>query len=60
MLKIYLGHAPVLAKPLLREKLFTYVTVSEHAVSSMLVKKAAEVQMPVYYVSKRLLDTQLI
>ena len=58
-LKPYLGHTPVLAKPLSGEKLFTYLTVSEHAVSSVLVKEAAGVQVQVYYVSKRLIDTEL-
>ena len=42
------------------ERFFTYLAVSEHAVSSVLVKEAAKVQVPVYYVSKRLLDAELI
>ena len=54
-LKIYLGHAPVLAKPCIGEKLFTYLAVSKHAVSSVLVKEAVGMQVPLYYVSKRLL-----
>ena len=58
-LKVYLGHTTIMAKPLSREKLFTYLTVSKHAVSSVLVKEAARVQLPIYYVSKRLLDTEL-
>ena len=58
-LKAYLGHTPVLAKPLTGEKLFAYLAVSQHAVSSVLVKEAAGVQVPVYYVSKRLLDAEL-
>ena len=37
--KVYLGHAPILAKPLLEEKLFTYIAISEHAVSSVLAEK---------------------
>ena len=45
-------------KPLSGEKLFTYLAVSEHAVSSVLVKEIAGVQEPVYYVSKRLLDVE--
>ena len=40
-LKVYLGHAPILAKPLLRDKLFTYLAVSEHVFSSVLVKEVA-------------------
>ena len=42
-LKVYLGHAPILAKPLLGEKLFTYLAVSEPAISSVLVREAATV-----------------
>ena len=58
-LKVYLGHASILAKPLSGEKLSPYLAVSKHAVSSVLVKEAAGVQVPVYYVSKRLLDAEL-
>ena len=58
-LKVYLGHTTIMAKPLSGEKFFTYLTVSKHAVSSVLVKEAAGVQVPVYYVSKRLLDAEL-
>ena len=50
---------PILAKPLLGEKLFIYLAVTEHAVSSVLVKEASGVLVPVYYVSKRLLDAEL-
>ena len=46
-LKAYLGHTPILAKPLSGEKLFTYLVESQHAVSSVLVKEAAGVQVPV-------------
>ena len=55
-LKVYLGHALVLAKPLSGEELLIYLAVSEHAISSVLVKEAAGVQVPVYCISKRLLD----
>ena len=58
-LKVYLGHALILAKQLLGEKLFTYLAVLEHVVSPMLVREAAGVQVPMYYVSKRLLDAEL-
>ena len=58
-LKIYLGHAPILAKPLLEEKLFTYLMVLEHAVNSMLVKEVTGVQALVYFVSNHLLDAEL-
>ena len=58
-LKTYLGHASLLAKPLTGERLFAYLAVSEHAMSLVLVKDAARVQVPVYYVSKRLLNAEL-
>ena len=58
-LKVYLGHAPILAKPLSGKKLFTYIAISEHAVSSVFVKEVAGVQALAYYVSKCLLDTEL-
>ena len=45
-------------KPLSGEKLFTYLAISEHAVSSVLVREVARVQVPVYYVSKCLLDAE--
>ena len=41
------------------ERLFTYHAVSEDAVSSVFVKEVAGVQMPVYYVTKRLIDAEL-
>ena len=40
------------------ERFFTYLAVSEHAVSSVPVKEAAGVQVLVYYVSKHLLDAE--
>ena len=58
-LKVCLGHTPILAKPLSGKKLFTYLAVSQHAVSSVLVKETAGIQVPVYYISKRLLDAEL-
>ena len=48
-----------MAKPLTGERLFAYLAVSEHAVSSVLVKDASRVQLPTNYMSKRLLDAEL-
>ena len=48
-----------MAKPLTGERLFAYLAVSEHAVSSFLAKDAAGVQVPVYYVNKRFLKAEL-
>ena len=40
-----------------REDLFMYLSVSEHAVSAMLLKDQG-VQQPVYYISKTLVDVE--
>ena len=46
-LKVYIGHTLILAKPLVGEKIFTYIVVLEHAVSLVLVKEIVVVQAPV-------------
>ena len=38
------------------EELFIYLSVSDHAVSAMLLRD--RVQQPVYYISKTLVDTE--
>ena len=40
------------------EDLFMYLSVSEHVVSTMLLKDQ-EVQQPVYYISKTLVDAEM-
>jgi len=57
-LKAHLGKPPLLSKPMEGEVLSLYLAVSEHAVSSVLVREEDKVQMPVYYTSKRLLDAE--
>ncbi|XP_052176651.1 uncharacterized protein LOC127790956 [Diospyros lotus] len=57
-LKAYMGQAPLLSKPKDGEKLVVYLEVSEHAPSAALVREEEEVQYPVYYVSKRLVDAE--
>jgi len=57
-LKAHLGRPPLLSKPMEGEVLSLYLAVSEHAVSSVLVREEDKVQMPVYYTSKRLLDAE--
>ena len=49
--------APVLIAPKPREDLFMYLSVSEHVVSTMLLKDQ-EVQQPVYYINKTLVDAE--
>ena len=49
--------APMLIALELGEDLFMYLSVSEHAVSAMLLKDQG-VQQPIYYVSKTLVDVE--
>ena len=53
-----MGRAPLLAKPKDGEKLIVYLGVSQHALSSALVREEDGVQYPVYYVSKSLVDAE--
>ena len=56
-LKAYLT-TPLLSKPLLGEVLLLYLAVSEHAVSAVLIREEGSKQLPIYYVSKSLLDVE--
>ncbi|KAL0854257.1 hypothetical protein Bca101_059409 [Brassica carinata] len=56
-LKAYLTN-PLLSKPLTGEVLLLYLAVSEHAVSVVLVHEEGSKQLPIYYVSKALLDAE--
>ena len=40
------------------KKLFLYLDVSEHALSATLVREEGKMQLPVYYISKRLVDAE--
>ena len=51
-------YSPLLSKPLLGEVLLLYLAVSEHAVSAVLVREEGTKQLPIYYVSKALLDAE--
>ena len=51
-----MGGIPVLAKPRVGEDLTLYLSVSEHAVSGVLVQDEGVAQTPIYYVSKALQD----
>ncbi|XP_017239352.2 uncharacterized protein LOC108212130 [Daucus carota subsp. sativus] len=57
-LKQYLTSPPLLAKPVQGEDLYVYLSVTSHAVSSVLVKEATGVQSPVYYTSRSLLEAE--
>ncbi|KAL0707426.1 hypothetical protein Bca4012_073852 [Brassica carinata] len=56
--KAYLTTPPLLSKPLLGEVLLLYLVGSEHAVSAVLVREEGTKQLPIYYVSKALLDAE--
>ena len=55
-LKAYLTTHPLQSKPLFGEIMLLYQAVSEHAVSGVLVREEEGKQLPIYYVSKPLLD----
>ncbi|KAK3022584.1 hypothetical protein RJ639_046189 [Escallonia herrerae] len=57
-LKTYLSFPPLLLKPFPGENLFLYLSVTEVAVSAVLVREGDGVQKPIYYVSKVLQDVE--
>ncbi|XP_010096980.2 uncharacterized protein LOC21407623 [Morus notabilis] len=57
-LKEHLGKPPILSKPNVDEELSLYLSVSQHAISSVLVREEERVQLSIYYVSKRLGDAE--
>uniref|UniRef100_A0A803P9X6 Reverse transcriptase/retrotransposon-derived protein RNase H-like domain-containing protein n=1 Tax=Cannabis sativa TaxID=3483 RepID=A0A803P9X6_CANSA len=57
-LKEHLGNPPLLAKLEKGEKLYVYLTISEHALSVDLVRGEGKKQQPMYYISKRFVDTE--
>ncbi|KAI3707588.1 hypothetical protein L6452_26214 [Arctium lappa] len=57
-LKEYMASPPLLSKPQDNEVLQLYLVVSSNAVSAILVKEEDKHQLPIYYVSKSLLDTE--
>ncbi|XP_075670396.1 uncharacterized protein LOC142640196 [Castanea sativa] len=57
-LKDYLRRAPTLTAPEPGEDLYMYLLASEHVASTVLLKDNG-VQLPVYYVSKTLIDTEM-
>ncbi|KAK3020950.1 hypothetical protein RJ639_046314 [Escallonia herrerae] len=54
----YLSSPPLLLKPLPGEDLFLYLSVTEVAVSAVLVSEDDGLQKPIYYVSKVLQDVE--
>ena len=57
-LKQYFSCPPVLSRPKKEEILYAYLTVTNYAVSLVLVRNGNGVQKPVYYVSKSLHEAE--
>ena len=57
-LKKYMSWAPLLVTPKGDEDLYLYLAVSEHAVSSALVRQEGVDQQPIYYSSKTMLPAE--
>lgn len=57
-LKYHLSQILLLAKTDPGERLYVYLAVSEHAVSSILIKDQNGMHLSVYYVSKRIIDAE--
>ncbi|XXG60317.1 hypothetical protein AAC387_Pa04g2254 [Persea americana] len=56
--KHYLSSPPLLSTPTQGEVLYLYPAVSDHAVSSVLIREEKGQQMPIYYTSKILFDAE--
>ncbi|KAK3015873.1 hypothetical protein RJ639_007817 [Escallonia herrerae] len=57
-LKTHLSSPPLLSKPFPGEDLLIYISVTEVAVSTVLIREEDGVQKPIYYVSKVLQDVE--
>jgi len=57
-LKGYLSEPPVLAKPEFGERLFLYISVSENAISGVLVRVERSDERPTFYVGKSFSDVE--
>ncbi|XXG83702.1 hypothetical protein AAC387_Pa10g1395 [Persea americana] len=57
-LKRYLSSPPLLLTTTHGEALYLYLAVSDHTVSSMLIREEDSQQKPIYYTSKILLDAE--
>ncbi|KAK3007885.1 hypothetical protein RJ639_013715 [Escallonia herrerae] len=57
-LKTHLSSPPLLSKPFPGEDLLIYLSVTEVAVSTVLIREKNGVQKPIYYVSKVLQDVE--
>lgn len=53
-IKKYLGNLLMLSTPKECENLYVYLAISEHTISSVLIREEDAIQWPIYYVSKSL------
>ena len=57
-LENHLHSLPTLARPVTRETLYLYVAASQTTVSAAIVREERNMQQPIYFVSKILLDAK--
>ena len=53
-----MGALPFCLNPKEGEVLIVYLAISDYAISAVLVREEGDIQYPVYYVSKRMLDAE--
>ena len=58
-MKEYLFRLPIMSSPEVDKVLFAYIAMASHVVSLVLARVDSGVQMPVYYVSKSLHETEV-
>ena len=58
-LKLYLGRVLLLSKPIEGKFLSLYLAISEVAVSAILIRLEEDLDLPVFYISRALLDLEI-
>ena len=57
-LKEHLHYLPTLARPVTGETLYLFISTTQHTVSAALVREENKIQLPIYFVSKLVLDAE--
>ena len=57
-LKLYLSQAPILSRSVVGETLYMYLAVLDHTVSVVLIRLDQDIQKPIFYVSKTLMEME--
>ena len=57
-LKLYLSWVPILSRPVIGEKLYMYLAVMDYVVSVILIQLDQDIQKPIFYVSKTLVEME--